>query len=72
MLCSNFITFWNWLFWNWLFRNWLFWNWLVDDHIYTQFIYSIVESLRDVPYGYKKFARMYVLSAHYIALIRAI
>jgi hypothetical protein len=35
----------------------------------------IVESQRDIPYGirnFQKFAHFYVLSAHYIALSRAI
>jgi hypothetical protein len=35
----------------------------------------IVESRRDIPYGtinLQKFAHFYVLSAHYIALLRAI
>jgi hypothetical protein len=33
---------------------------------------AIVESARSIPYGEHKIARNYVLSAHYIALIRAI
>jgi hypothetical protein len=36
---------------------------------------TIVESRRDIPYGFRnlqKFAHFYVLSAHYIALLRAI
>jgi hypothetical protein len=32
----------------------------------------IVESARSIPYEEHKFARNYVISAHYIALIRAI
>jgi hypothetical protein len=49
----------------------------IAHHIFFSNLYNnlpkpIVESARSIPYGGHTFARNYVLSAHYIALIRAI
>jgi hypothetical protein len=80
-LLTLFWEFWGkkfmWHLWHlWLWHLWLWHVWHACDMLVTLLTrVTIVESGRDIPYGtinLQKFAHFYVLSAHYIALSRAI